>query len=282
MRTADIVYQAICSGFKGIDTAAQSQHDREDLVGDGIRRALSDRQISRDELFIQANFTSVEGQDPSKIPYDPTASISENVHTSIRSSLENLRPLAESSSSESTYLDCLMLDSPPRPMAQTLEAWRAAEAYVPHKIRSLGLSKVPLATLEPLHDAAEIKPAMVQHCFYPTTHPDFGVRAFCAKNSIIFQSIETLKGHPKFFGLPEVRQMAGRMKLVRVEAVYGLVLALDNVMILNDTSSGNRMVKELSCVQRTREWALNHPKDWPIYLDRFKMLLGESSKSKDS
>ena len=34
-RSADLVYQALCSGFRGVDTAAQPKHYREDLVGDG-------------------------------------------------------------------------------------------------------------------------------------------------------------------------------------------------------------------------------------------------------
>src|SRR5271170_4497332 len=37
-RTADLVYNAIKSGFRGIDTAAQPRHYQESLVGDGIRR----------------------------------------------------------------------------------------------------------------------------------------------------------------------------------------------------------------------------------------------------
>ena len=51
-RTADLVYQALSSGFKGIDTAAQPKHYREDLVGEGIRRALDVGKVSRDDLFV--------------------------------------------------------------------------------------------------------------------------------------------------------------------------------------------------------------------------------------
>jgi hypothetical protein len=39
-RTADLVYQALKSGFRGVDTAAQPRHYQERLVGDGIRRAV--------------------------------------------------------------------------------------------------------------------------------------------------------------------------------------------------------------------------------------------------
>ena len=281
-RTADLVYLAICSGFKGIDTAAQPKHYREDLVGQGIRRALSEDKVSRDDIFIQTKFTSVNGQDPNKMPYDPTASISEQVHASIKSSLRNMRPFAEESSSESTYLDCLVLHSPLPTMAQTLEAWRAAETYVPHKIRHLAISNVTLDILKQLYDAAECKPAVVQNRFYPRTHFDVGVRAFCTEKSIIYQSFWTLSANPKIVHGPEVAHVAEKVGLTPEEAMYSLVLALDNVIILNGTTNAKHMVDDLSCVQKTRGWAWSHPKDWAQYLDRFRTLLEGTSTSRDS
>lgn len=41
-KTADFVYQAISAGFRAIDTAAQPKHYREDLVGEGVRRAVEE------------------------------------------------------------------------------------------------------------------------------------------------------------------------------------------------------------------------------------------------
>lgn len=51
-RTADLVYQAIKAGFRGIDTAAQPRHYREELVGDGIRRAIKDGFVKREDLYV--------------------------------------------------------------------------------------------------------------------------------------------------------------------------------------------------------------------------------------
>lgn len=281
-KTADLVYQAICSGFKGIDTAAQPKHYREDLVGEGMRRALTENRISRGDLYIQTKFTSVNGQDPSKMPYNPTASISEQVHTSVRSSLKNMRPSAEESSSEFTYLDCLVLHSPLPTMAQTLEAWRAVETYVPHKIRHVGISNVPLGTLEQLYDAAEVKPAVVQNRFYPNTHFDVSVRAFCVEKCIVYQSFWTLSANPKIVYGPEVELVASQVGLTPYEAMYSLVLALDNVVVLNGTTNAKHMVDDLLSVQRARDWALKHPEDWAKCLNKFKMLLEGTKQSKDS
>ena len=51
-RTADLVYQALKAGFRAIDTAAQPRHYQEELVGDGIRRAIKERVVKREDLFV--------------------------------------------------------------------------------------------------------------------------------------------------------------------------------------------------------------------------------------
>lgn len=56
-RTADLVYLALKSGFRAIDTAAQPRHYQEKLVGDGIRRAIADGIVSREDLFVRKHST---------------------------------------------------------------------------------------------------------------------------------------------------------------------------------------------------------------------------------
>jgi hypothetical protein len=51
-RTADLVYQAIKSGFRAIDTAAQPRHYQENLAGEGIRRAINEKIVRREELHV--------------------------------------------------------------------------------------------------------------------------------------------------------------------------------------------------------------------------------------
>ena len=53
-RTADLVYNAIKAGFRGLDTAAQPRHYQENLVGDGIRRAIKDGFVKREELYVRS------------------------------------------------------------------------------------------------------------------------------------------------------------------------------------------------------------------------------------
>lgn len=51
-QTADLVYTAVNAGFRGIDTAAQPRHYQEHLVGDGIRRAIAEGIIRREDIYV--------------------------------------------------------------------------------------------------------------------------------------------------------------------------------------------------------------------------------------
>jgi diketogulonate reductase-like aldo/keto reductase len=53
-RTAELVYQAIKAGYRDIDTAAMEKHYREDLVGQGIRRAVVEEIVSRGQLWVSS------------------------------------------------------------------------------------------------------------------------------------------------------------------------------------------------------------------------------------
>lgn len=60
-RTAELVCQAVRSGFRGVDTAAQPKHYRENLVGEGLRSVLRDGVCLREDLFVsQKGFISAK------------------------------------------------------------------------------------------------------------------------------------------------------------------------------------------------------------------------------
>lgn len=51
-RTADLVSTALNAGFRAVDTAAQPRHYQEHLVGDGIRKAIADGLVRREDLYV--------------------------------------------------------------------------------------------------------------------------------------------------------------------------------------------------------------------------------------
>ena len=99
-RTEELVELAIRSGFRGVDTACQPKHYYEPGVGAALQKLIQEGFISRDKMFLQTKFTSLNGQDPSNIPYDKNAPLNEQVQQSFLKSLENLK---------TDYLDSLVL-----------------------------------------------------------------------------------------------------------------------------------------------------------------------------
>jgi diketogulonate reductase-like aldo/keto reductase len=78
--TTDCVLRALKAGFRGVDTACQPKHYREDLVGEAIAMAISQDIVKRSDLFIQTKFTPIDGQDLHQpLPYEKHASLSEQV-----------------------------------------------------------------------------------------------------------------------------------------------------------------------------------------------------------
>src|SRR4029079_16853664 len=90
--------------------------------------------ISREDLFLQTKFTFRDGQDH-RVPYDPRASISEQVEHSFASSVSHLG-VAD--------IDSYVLHGPSSLVGlleADWEAWRAMEALqADGRIRFLGIS----------------------------------------------------------------------------------------------------------------------------------------------
>ena len=82
--TTGLVLQAVEAGFTAIDTANQLVHYDEARVGEALLQ-LATQGITRDKLFLQTKFTSVNGQDH-RLPYDARASITTQVQQSFASS----------------------------------------------------------------------------------------------------------------------------------------------------------------------------------------------------
>ncbi|KAK5071654.1 hypothetical protein LTS08_004604 [Lithohypha guttulata] len=270
--TASLVLQALQNGFTAIDTACQPRHYREDLVGEGVRKYLSlNSNISRSDLYIQTKFTSIHGQDPNNIPYNPKSSLREQVEKSIETSLRNFTI----SSSETPYLDSLVLHSPMPSMPETLEVWSALEQYVPDKIRNLGISNTNLYTLMELYERATVKPAVVQNRFYAATKHDTAVRKYCNERGIIYQSFWTLTGNPNLFKSKVLAETSRQLDVQPAEALYCLVLGLDNTVILNGTTSVEHMKEDWEAVRKAQEFTKNNSKQWGQLVMDFKKTIGQ-------
>ncbi|KAJ4322340.1 hypothetical protein N0V94_002449 [Neodidymelliopsis sp. IMI 364377] len=269
-QTKVLVKEALRQGFRRVDTAAQPKHYQESLVGEALREAYSERIVSRKDVYVQSKYTTPAGQDLSNMPYDPNSPLETQLHTSVASSLENLRPTQESD--ESSYVDCLLLHSPLPTMDQTLQAWKLLETYVPHQIKSLGISNVTLPVLREIFDASAIKPSVVQNRFYLQTRYDGPLRAFCKEHGIIYQSFWTLTGNPKLLKSKPVTELAQVPGVSIPTSLYALTMDL-GVEVLNGTTSAEHMQEDLEGIRKVREWAISNPGPWIGYSKTFNELL---------
>jgi diketogulonate reductase-like aldo/keto reductase len=256
-RTEDLVLQALNAGFRAIDTAAQPKHYQEHLVGRAVRSFLqSNKQgIKRAGIHIQTKFTSLPGQDSSKgIPYDPNATLEEQVHSSIASSLKNFTHSDDSN--EAPYLDSLVLHSPMPTTAETLRVWRMLESYVPHSIRSLGVSNIySLSALQKLFAEARIKPVVVQNRFCRDLDYGREIYAFCKDNGVAFQSFWTLTANPDLLRSRPVLALAEAVGISEHAALYALLMGRGGWSVLNGTTREENMKADSEALEKVDVWA---------------------------
>mmetsp|Transcript_22149 Transcript_22149/g.48249 ORF Transcript_22149/g.48249 Transcript_22149/m.48249 type:complete len:240 (+) Transcript_22149:97-816(+) len=163
--TDDLVYNAIVTGFRHVDTACQPKHYNEKGVGEGWTRAARDLGLSRNDIWLQTKYTSIDGQDPERLPYDGLAPLDEQIRQSLTKSFENL---------QTSYIDSLVMHGPEDTWEKILTVWRVFESFVDQgKVRQIGISNFyePDA-VEYLYNQARIKPAVVQNRFYADSDYD--------------------------------------------------------------------------------------------------------------
>ena len=239
--TERLVRTALLQGFRGIDTACQPKHYHEPGVGAGVASFLDEKasngKLERGDLYLQTKFTSLSGQDPARIPYDPKAPLAEQVRQSFAVSLRNLG---------TDYLDCLVLHSPLPQARQSREVWQAMESLVDARgVRQLGISNCyRLEQLEEVYDSARYKPAVVQNRFYAETGYDRMIRAFCRQRGIIYQSFWTLTANPQVLAHRTVREMASRHGRTPPQILFRY-LTQNDIVPLTGTRSEIHMREDL-------------------------------------
>ena len=236
-RTAALVEQALALGFRGIDTAGQPRHYDEAGVGQGMARALQSG-LERQAIFLQTKFTPLDGQDPQRLPYDPKASLSEQVAQSFVQSLRNL---------QTDYLDSLVLHSPLPNPKDLLAVWQAMEQIVEAGgARQIGISNCyQSAMLEDLYQKARIKPAVVQNRFYAQTGHDRDLREVCRRRGILYQGFWTLTANEAILAHATVHTLAQRYQRTPAQIFYRYLTQI-GVIPLTGTTSAIHMQEDLA------------------------------------
>src|SRR4051794_25179195 len=187
--TRNATKAALEAGFRGIDTAERYQTEKE--VGEAMAEVFEAGTIKREDVFVATKLWNTNHRP-------------ERVKPAFEASLKKLRL---------DYLDLYLIHTPfafqpgdvqdPRDEhgailydrgVTLLDTWRAVEDLVDRKkCRAIGLSDIGLNELEPLYEAARIKPAVVQVEAHPYL-PERELLEFCQKNDIVFLAFAPL-GH---------------------------------------------------------------------------------------
>jgi diketogulonate reductase-like aldo/keto reductase len=236
-QTARLVEKAVRYGFNGIDTACQPKHYHEAGVGEALA-ALQKQGFRREQIFLQTKFTPLPGQDPERVPYDPNASLDEQVAQSFACSQKNLG---------TEYVDSLVLHSPLQRFDQLMTVWRAMEViHARQGARQLGISNCyDPALFRRLYQEAHVKPSVLQNRFYAETGYDQELRAFCRQESIVYQSFWTLTANPQLLRSRVVQELAKAYQRTEAQILFRFLTQI-GIVPLTGTTSDQHMQEDLA------------------------------------
>ena len=234
--TSELVYEALMHGFKGVDTACQPKHYREDLVGIGLEKAYANG-IRREDIFLQTKFTPIDGQDISNMPYLKSDEIEVQIEKSFQTSKRNLK---------TDFINSYVLHSPVYPGTMLQRVWQKMEEFYDKKeVGQLGISNCyDLDVLIYLYTNARIKPSIVQNRFYAQSGYDKEIRAFCKENAITYESFWSLTANPNILSNEVLENLANKYERSSAEIFYRFLNHI-NIVPLNGTTSKKHMIADL-------------------------------------
>ena len=238
--TERLTTEAMNAGFLGIDTANQRKHYCEADVG----RALAN--ASR-KPFLQTKFTYRRGQDD-RLPYDPTASLADQVRQSFANSLLHLG---------TETIDSYLLHGPEFDRGISpgdWEVWQTMEELCQEgHVRLLGVSNVSIDQLRELSARATIRPAFVQNRCYASRGLDRAVRDFCDGNGMMYQGFSLLTANRKWWGDKALQPIARRLGGTPAQVVFRYAMHL-GILPITGTTDPAHMRADIGCT----EFVLTH------------------------
>ena len=237
--TADLVQLAVNSGFTAIDTANQLIHYNEAQVGEALL-TLAKQGTQRESLFLQTKFTSVSGQDH-RTPYDPMASLTNQVEQSFESSLQHLH---------TDYLDSYVLHGPYSRYGlgkEDWEVWKAIEkTYQSGRAKMIGVSNVTAGQLSLLCEKATVKPMVVQNRCYAALGWDYEVREICKAQDVIYQGFSLLTANQNVLRTAEIGRIAQRVGAGPMQVIFRFAQQI-GMLPLTGTTNEQHMKDDVNC-----------------------------------
>ncbi|MEK4240178.1 aldo/keto reductase [Paenibacillus sp. FSL H7-0714] len=177
------VKSAIAHGYRSIDTAAIYQN--ETGVGQAIKEALQDNNLSREELFVTSKvWTADMGYEETIAAYEASLA---------KLGLE--------------YLDLYLIHWPVK--GKYKETWRALETlYKEGRVKAIGVSNFQIHHLEDVMKDAEIKPMVNQVELHPYLSQQ-ALLSFCQEQGIQLEAWSPLM-QGQLLDQPVLKQIAAK------------------------------------------------------------------------
>jgi diketogulonate reductase-like aldo/keto reductase len=239
---ANVVYASIKSGVRLIDTAERYQNETQ--VGEGIKRAIDDKIVTREELFIITKLSTYEKTDP------------------INGCLQSLKRL------QVEYVDLFLDHWPSSPKIKNGKVfpseplhvyWPKMEALVEQGYaRGIGVCNFNVQSICNLLSFCKIKPVVLQVEYHPYLYQK-SLREFCRRFNIQMMAYNSLcKGAYVYLHDKEVQvdllkeeviiKMAEKYKVTPGQIAINWSIA-QGIVVIPRTSREDRMEENLKSVE---------------------------------
>jgi diketogulonate reductase-like aldo/keto reductase len=237
--TRNATKAALEAGFRLLDTAERYRTEKE--VGEGMQEVFKAGKIKRQDVFVITKLWNTNHRP-------------ERVKAAFEASLKKL---------QLDYVDLYFIHTPfafqpgdeqdPRDAngkviydqgVTLLDTWKAMEGLVSEgKCKAIGLSDVSLDKVQPIVEAAKIKPAVVHVESHPYL-PEWDLLNYCKKNGIVLQAFAAL-GHssePDLMKDPVIHAIAKRVNKTPAQVL--LAWAIQRGTALLTTSKTPSRIQE--------------------------------------
>jgi diketogulonate reductase-like aldo/keto reductase len=254
--TRNATKAALEAGFRAFDTAERYRTEKE--VGEAMQEVFKAGKIKREDIFVITKLWNTNHRP-------------ERVKPAFEASLKRL---------QLDYVDLYLIHTPfafkpgddqdPRDAngnviydqgLTLLDTWRGMEGLVGDgRCKAIGLSDVGLEKVQPIVEAAKIKPAVVHVESHPYL-PEWDLLSYCKTNGIVLQAFASL-GHnsePKVVEDPIVTAIAKRVNKTPAQVL--LAWAIQRGTALLTTSKNPSRIQENFDVSAIPEDAMREISD---------------------
>lgn len=211
-KAAEAVRQAVCIGYRHIDTAQAYGNERG--VGEGVRTCG----VPREDIFVTSKVAAeCKGYDSAAESIDRTLAVMGLEYLDMMI-IHSPQPWVEVNQSDDRYY------------SENKEVWRALEdAYHAGKLRAIGVSNFEEQDLKNLLDGCRIRP-MVNQILVHIANTPLSLIEYCRQHDIVVEAYSPV-AHGAAMQNPAIADMAAKYGVTIPQLCIRYDLQLDTVVL---------------------------------------------------